>query len=69
MKADADSLKEQQPRPSERAATPGSQKQLVEEGLPRTYVVGGSAFYHLPKKKKTVYCGRSKEEYRSGKDS
>lgn len=51
---------------------PGFHKQLVEDGLPGSYVVGGSAFgwnFITFAGKEPVYCGRSKEEFRSGKVS
>ncbi|WVZ07789.1 hypothetical protein V8G54_021135 [Vigna mungo] len=67
--------KEQQSLPSEIKLTPpvpGFQKQVVEDGLPGTYVVGGSAFgwnFITFSGKDPVYCGRSKEEFRTGKVS
>ncbi|XP_047155288.1 uncharacterized protein LOC124826498, partial [Vigna umbellata] len=67
--------KEQQSRPSEIKLTPpvpGFQQQPVEDGLPGTYVVGGSAFgwnFITFSGKDPVYCGRSKEEFRTGKAS
>lgn len=62
-------------RPSEIKLTPpvpGFQKPLVEDGLSGTYVVGGSAFgwnFITFSGKEPVYCGMSKEEFRSGKVS
>ncbi|KAL9315024.1 hypothetical protein ACSQ67_016025 [Phaseolus vulgaris] len=62
-------------RPSEIKLTPpvpGFQKQQVEDGLPGTYIVGGSAFgwnFITFSGKEPVYCGRSKQEFRSGKVS
>jgi len=72
---DQKTLKEQQSRQSEIKLTPpvpGFQKQPVEDGLPGTYVVGGSAFgwnFITFSGKEPVYCGRSKEEFRIGKVS
>ncbi|XP_020218547.1 uncharacterized protein LOC109801828 [Cajanus cajan] len=61
-------------RPSEIKLTPpvpGFQKQVVEDGQTQgTYVVGGSAFgwnFITFSGKESVYYGRTKEQFRSGK--